>query len=168
MKTLPFLFVILLVLLSACSSAAPSAGGIEISNATLVLPVSDSMSGMDMGPTPTSDAMNGMQGMDMSSEPAGYMQITNNSTVDDRLISASCDFADLELHETTMNGDVASMNTVSSIDIPAGSTVEFKSGGLHIMFTNMKKELKIGDTVALTLQFEKAGAITVSATVTGR
>jgi copper(I)-binding protein len=67
-----------------------------------------------------------------------------------------------------MNGDVASMKTVSSIDIPAGSTVEFKSGGLHIMFTNMKKELKIGDTVALTLQFEKAGAITVSATVTGR
>jgi periplasmic copper chaperone A len=144
----PILFL-LLILVSACKSASQS-GGIDVSNATVVLPGGDSMAGMDMG-----------AGL------SGYMQIKNASDSDDKLVGVTSDFADAMLHETTMNGDVASMKSITSVDLPAGSTVEFKHGGLHIMFMNPKQGLKVGDTVNLTLEFEKAGKVTASATVTG-
>jgi len=146
--------LVLLLCVTGCASAGSSAGGsggMEISNATVVLPGGNSMDGMDMG-----------------TSLAGYMQIKNISRTDDRLMGVTSDFADAMLHETRMNGDVASMQEVAAIDIPAGSTVDFKGGGLHIMFMNMKQDLKAGDTVNLTLQFEKAGNITVPATVTAR
>ena len=85
-----------------------------------------------------------MAGMDMGTEFSGYMQIKNASGSDDKLIGVTSDFADAMLHETTMNGDVASMKAVTSVDVPAGSTVEFKHGGLHIMFMNLNQEFKSG------------------------
>ena len=57
------------------------------------------------------------------------------------------------------------MVEVPGIDIPAGQTVELKSGSYHIMLMNPMKELKVGDTVNLTLKFEKAGTIIVPANV---
>jgi copper(I)-binding protein len=146
--------LVLLLCVSGCASTGSSAsgsGGMEVSNARVMSPGGDSMGGMDM-----------------NTSLAGYMQINNNSGTDDRLVGVACDFADAMLHETKVNGDIASMKEISAIDIPAGSAVELKDGGLHIMFTNMKQELKAGDTVNLTLQFEKAGNITVPATVTAR
>jgi len=144
-----FLF---LILMSACAPAE-SPGGMEISNATVVLPGSDSMAGM--------------QEMQMTSTLAGYLQIKNNSGVDDRLITVSCDFAHTMLHETQMNGDVARMKELVSIEIPAGGTVELKTGGYHIMFMSPKQGLNVGDHVNLTLHFEKAGKVTVDADVVG-
>jgi periplasmic copper chaperone A len=146
--------LVLLLCVSGCASAGSSAsgsGGMEVSNATVFLP-----------------GGNSMDGMDMDTSLAGYMQIKNASGTDDRLMGVTSDFADAMLHETRMNGDVASMQEVAAIDIPAGSTVDFKGGGLHVMFTNLKQDLKEGDTVNWTLQFEKAGNITVPATVTAR
>lgn len=152
MKTnLILVMSILLALLGGCAPAgalSESQQGMEISNVTVVLPGGDSM-GMDMG-------------MDLS----GYMEIKNTSGSDDRLIGVTSDFADAMLHETTINGDVASMKHVQSIDVPAGATIEFKHGGLHIMFMNPKQDLKVGDTVNITLEFEKAGKVAVSAAVT--
>jgi periplasmic copper chaperone A len=145
-KQLVIMFV-LLTFLSACVSA-PSSSGIEVSNPTIVLPGGDAM------------------GMDMGQDLSGYMKIKNTSGSNDRLIGVTCDFASAMLHETTINGDVASMAELSSIDIPAGGIVEFKHGGLHIMFMNPAKDLKVGDQVDLTLEFEKAGKVTVAATVT--
>ena len=109
-----------------------------------------------------------MSGMDMGQSYAGYMQIKNSTSADDQLIGVTCDFADTMLHETIMNGDVASMQEIASIDVPAGATVELKPGGLHIMFSNPKREIKVGDTLNLTLKFKNAGEITVPATVTAR
>jgi copper(I)-binding protein len=149
MKARYLILFVLLVVVSACKSASQS-DGIDVSNATVVLPGGNSMAGMNMG-----------------TEFSGYLQIKNASGSDDKLVGVTSDFADVMLHETTMNGDVASMKAVTSVDVPAGSTVEFKHGGLHIMFMNPKQGLKVGDTVNLTLEFEKAGKVTTSATVTG-
>jgi copper(I)-binding protein len=148
MRTRLVVFSALLVLLSACTSSA-SSDGIEVSRVRVVLPGGDSMGGMDMG-----------------SQLSGYMEIKNTTSSDDRLVGATCDFADIMMHETKMNGDIASMNEIASMDIPAGATVEFENGGLHIMFMNLKRDLKIGEPVSLTLQFEKAGHVTVTATIT--
>ncbi|MEP7133686.1 MAG: copper chaperone PCu(A)C [Chloroflexota bacterium] len=152
MKGFSKILFVLIVMLTACSPSAPSASqpGIEISNANVVLPGGDAMGGMGLDST-----------------LGAYMQIKNNSATDDRLIAVTSDFAEATtLHETAMNGDVATMNGLTSIDIPAGTTIELKHGGLHIMFMDPTKDLKVGDSVNLVLEFEKAGKLTVSAKVT--
>ena len=155
MKNLAVLTLVLIMMLAACSTSVPE-NSIEISQATVLLPGGTSMGG------------DTMSGMDMSASLAGYMQIKNNGTKADRLLAVSSDFADAMLHETIMEGDVMKMNMVSGIDVPAGATVELKTGSFHIMFMNLKREIKVGDTVNLTLKFENAGDVIVPAVVGSR
>ena len=60
-----------------------------------------------------------------------------------------------------MKGDVMEMRQLDAIDLPAGKTVEFKPGGLHVMFIGLKQPLAIGSKVPVTLKFEKAGEVKV-------
>jgi len=146
-STLIAFFIVLFITACSASTSISHQGGIEISNVNVVLPAA-------------------MAGMDMGSDPFVSMRIKNASGVDDRLVGVTSDFAEAMLNETVMNGDVATMKDLTSVDVPAGTTLEFKHGGFHIMFVNPSKELKAGDSIKLTLEFEKAGKITVSASVT--
>ncbi|HTP61845.1 MAG TPA: TonB-dependent receptor [Burkholderiales bacterium] len=77
------------------------------------------------------------------------------SPTDARLVSASSPAAGVvELHEMKMEKDVMTMRAVPSIAIPAGSGVELKPGGYHVMLMNLKGQVKKGDTVLLTLVVE--------------
>jgi copper(I)-binding protein len=94
----------------------------------------------------------------------GYLKLENKGKVDDKLLSISVAPAvskSVELHSMTMAGDVAQMREVSSIEIPAGKTVELKPGGLHVMFVGLAAPLKVGAKFAATLKFEKAGEVKV-------
>jgi copper(I)-binding protein len=51
------------------------------------------------------------------------------------------------------------------IDIPANGQVELKPGGFHVMLIGLTRDLNVGDSVQLTLTFEKAGQIPVTAQV---
>jgi copper(I)-binding protein len=97
----------------------------------------------------------------------GYLRITNNSSADDRLLSASAYTVaqTTELHSMAMEGDVMRMRPVDAIALPRGKAVELKPGGLHLMFMGLKAPLNPGDTFPLRLRFEKAGEITVEVTV---
>ena len=55
------------------------------------------------------------------------------------------------------------MRPIQKIDVPAGKKVELKPGGYHIMLVNLKRDLKAGTVVKLTLQFQNAGKVTVNA-----
>lgn len=57
------------------------------------------------------------------------------------------------------------MQPVDRIEVPAGRTVELKPGGLHIMLMDVKRTLEPGETIEVTLQFEKAGTQSVTAEV---
>lgn len=145
--------LILLMLLPACTPAnrpVASQNGIEIYQARVPLPGGEMMSGDSMG---TIMAL------------AGFMVIKNTNATADNLLGVSVDFANASVHETKMNGDVMTMEEVAAVEIPAGGSVEFKSGGYHVMLMNPMKELKVGDTVILVLEFEKAGRISVPAEV---
>ena len=61
--------------------------------------------------------------------------------------------------------DVPAPRPIAGVDIPAGGTLELKPGGYHIMLINLKQELKVGDKIELTLTFEKAAPIVVTAEV---
>ena len=74
-----------------------------------------------------------------------------------RLVSASSPAAGwVEIHEMAMDGDVMKMRAVSGLDLPAGKAVALKPGGFHIMLFDLKRALKAGDTVPLTLVIEGA------------
>ncbi|HEV7437575.1 MAG TPA: copper chaperone PCu(A)C [Pseudorhizobium sp.] len=91
----------------------------------------------------------------------GFVTIKNTGGEDDRLVSASSPVAGtVELHEMAMQGEVMRMRKLGEgIPVPAGETVELTSGGLHMMFMQVKTPFKEGDSVPVTLTFEKAGSI---------
>jgi len=93
---------------------------------------------------------------------AAYMKIENKGTEADKLVDASNNVSKItELHETVGG----KMRRVDAIEVPAGKTVELKPGGLHVMIIDLKEPLKEGQTVEITLKFEKAGEIKVQAPV---
>lgn len=61
-----------------------------------------------------------------------------------------------EIHEMSMEAGVMKMRAVSRIDLPAGTTVELKPGGYHLMLMNLDRRLRDGETVPITLIFEGA------------
>mgnify|MGYP005757852129 FL=1 len=94
----------------------------------------------------------------------GFITIANKGGEDDKLVSATSDKAgEVQLHEMAMEGDVMKMRQLTDgIAIPAGETVELKPGGLHLMFFKVSEPFKEGETVNVTLTFEKAGAVDVA------
>ena len=96
----------------------------------------------------------------------GAAYVTILSPTPDRLLSASSPSAKkAELHTMEMAGMVMKMRPVAGLDIPAGQPVALKPGGEHIMLIGLQQPLREGQSFTLTLNFEKAGARTVSVAV---
>jgi copper(I)-binding protein len=72
---------------------------------------------------------------------------------------------DAQLHETKMQGTVMQMRPVQAAPVAPGEPLILAPGGYHIMLMNLKQPLKEGDTVPVTLLFQKAGAVTAQAVV---
>ncbi len=100
-------------------------------------------------------------------ESAAYFTIANPTATADALLSVSTDVAEsASVHQTSMDsGGMMGMQPVASLAVPAGGSVAFAPGGYHVMLTNLKSALKAGDQVHLTLTFQNAGAVTVTADV---
>jgi hypothetical protein len=97
----------------------------------------------------------------------GYLKITNGGKSADRLVSVTSAGADrVEIHEMSMTDGVMRMRPLADgLTIKPGETVEFKPGGFHLMFLDIKRPLKQGDALKATLKFEKAGTLDVSLNV---
>lgn len=101
-------------------------------------------------------------------EVAGvYLVIENGSGVDDHLIGASTDIAGaVEIHSTTEDDAGRSiMEEQERLAVPAGSTVTFEPGGLHLMLLQVSEPLQVDDTFDLELEFAEAGPMQVEVTV---
>jgi copper(I)-binding protein len=95
---------------------------------------------------------------------AAYMRITNESDADDRLLEVRTEAADrAALHDHEMQDGIARMRPVAGgIEVPAHATVVLETGGLHVMLMGLAAPLQDGDSVAMTLVFERAGEIPVT------
>ncbi|MGB8276655.1 MAG: copper chaperone PCu(A)C [Methylovirgula sp.] len=101
---------------------------------------------------------------------AGFLTIVNTTKAPDRLVGASAPAAaaKVELHETIMSDNVARMRPlVGGLAIPAGATVTLKPGSYHIMFVGLKAPFVKGERIKATLDFEKAGKVSVEFDVRG-
>lgn len=92
---------------------------------------------------------------------AAYMSLC--SAEGDTLVSASFSGANAtELHVTVTGEDgTASMSQTPEITLPAGELVALEPGGAHIMMIGLDAALAPGDAAAITLEFEKAGAVEI-------
>jgi copper(I)-binding protein len=127
----------------------------------------------------------------MASAGAAYMKIENTGSAADALIGATSPAATtVEVHETVVmgspmpsasdgmgmgspmpsasgmgDGGMMGMQPIARLEIPAGGSVELKPGSYHIMLIGLKQDLKVGDSIEITLKFEKVGEIKVTAAV---
>ena len=94
----------------------------------------------------------------------GYLTIENKGTTPDRLVSGTADVAGkVEVHEMSMDNGVMKMRALDKgLAIEPGKTVKLAPGGYHLMMFDLKNPLKQGDKVPVTLEFEKAGKVSVS------
>jgi periplasmic copper chaperone A len=99
----------------------------------------------------------------------GYLVIENKGTTADRLVGGAGEIAGkVEVHEMAMNNGVMTMRPLDKgLAIEPGQTVKLAPGGHHLMMFDLKGQLKQGDKVPVTLEFEKAGKVTVSLDVQG-
>lgn len=130
--TLPVLLLAFALVATACSSD-DSGGGcndIDVENAWLRLPPGENT--------------------------ALYFDVSNGGGTDTALVSASSDIAGMyELHETEMVEGKMEMKPVEgqAVPIPAGATVRFEPGSLHVMVMGLTGDLQEGDEVDFTLTF---------------
>jgi hypothetical protein len=97
---------------------------------------------------------------------AVYVTIENYGGTPDALLAAATDAAgSVELHETINEGGVMRMRPLPKFELSGGAKLEMKPGGHHIMLLGLTRDLKPGDTVKVTLTFEKAGRMTIEAPV---
>ena len=98
---------------------------------------------------------------------AVYFIISNATNTDDTLLNVRTDLTpDAEIHMSMKDSnDVVSMQMQNSLPVPAQREIIFRPGGLHVMLIGLGRELRIGDTISLTLNFENAGSITIQAPV---
>jgi copper(I)-binding protein len=94
----------------------------------------------------------------------GYLTVSNKGKSADRLLSVSTpDAGRAEIHSMTMKDNVMVMRPVEGgLEVPAGGTVELKPGHFHLMFMDVKKPFRKGDTIPVTLDFEKTGKVEIS------
>ncbi len=153
-----WVFAALAVLaLAACANAGPAPdGGVQVSDAWVRATV---FGEADAGAYEHPAA--GEFG-----NSAAYMTIRNTGAAGDYLVGVETDVAAAaELHTVEDNGGMLAMWPVEAIEIPAGATVELRPGGHHLMLIGLSRELRAGETVPLTLRFERAGELVVEAEV---
>ncbi|MCJ7711532.1 MAG: copper chaperone PCu(A)C [Chloroflexi bacterium] len=147
--------VVIALLVAACSGGA--SGGIKVSD-------------------PWARASQAVDGAG-----AAYMVIENTSSGADTLIGGSSPAAGaVEVHETVdmsspdpMASDdgmgtgspMMGMQRIERLEIPAGGSVELKPGSYHVMLIGLTQPLEVGQKIEITLTFEKAGDVKVTAEV---
>ena len=88
--------------------------------------------------------------------PSGGFFKANNNTSQDQTIKSvkSADFGMIMMHETKLVDGVSKMSMVHDITIAANQSLDFKSGGYHLMLDKPRAGLNVGDSVKL--EFELA------------
>ncbi|MEX1217644.1 MAG: copper chaperone PCu(A)C [Acidimicrobiales bacterium] len=124
-------------------------------------------------PKPTLSTSTELVGSD--NNPTGAYFNLRNSGGPDTLLGASTPAASsiaLQIIDPTTTSSTpdtltsgGSYITVGSIDIPGFADMKFAPGGNQLLLTGIDTPLVVGQTIPITLQFERAGTLTITAEV---
>jgi copper(I)-binding protein len=96
---------------------------------------------------------------------AAYLVLRNGSRAD-TLVAVETPVAEVaEIHEMRQEKGLTRMRREATMELAPDAELRLQPGGRHIMLINMKRALKPGERVPLTLRFRKAGLIVIDAEV---
>jgi periplasmic copper chaperone A len=88
------------------------------------------------------------------------VELTNEGDGADTLVGVdSGAAAAVEIHRTEIEEGRASMVELDEVEIPAGETVQFRPGSLHLMLVAPDETVVEGGTFELVLRFERTGDV---------
>ncbi|GAA0278996.1 hypothetical protein GCM10009127_20060 [Alteraurantiacibacter aestuarii] len=97
---------------------------------------------------------------------AVYFTVTNDSDRDQMIRSASVLGSESAvLHTVTPYDGRMDMQEMTQLSVPAGESLEFKPGELHVMAMNVDENLKVGDNIEVTLTFVGGDKISFPVTI---
>ena len=100
-----------------------------------------------------------------ASTAAAYVTLMGGAR-SDQLVGVSTPVAaTAEVHKSFVESGVMKMRAAPDVPVPAGGTLTFAPGGLHIMLMGLKQPLVAGQSFPLTLIFAQAPALTVDVKV---
>ena len=86
---------------------------------------------------------------------AAYVALANTSDHDIEIMDISAKgFGMVTMHKMIMQGDMAVMEDMPTLLIPAHQTITLAPGGMHIMLMDAKKMAMPGEKVVLTFQYQ--------------
>jgi copper(I)-binding protein len=89
---------------------------------------------------------------------AVFMRLVNAGDEADQLVGGDSPVAGtVEVHKTTMEEGVMKMEHIPGLEVPPKGEVLLKPGDYHVMLIDVGRSLVPGDTLPITLQFEKSG-----------
>lgn len=84
----------------------------------------------------------------------------------DRLVGGKSTAAErIEIHNHVIEKGIAKMRRVDGVAVRAGKSIILNPHGFHVMLIGLRSPLKEGEILPLTLVFERAGEITIEATI---
>ena len=132
-------------------------GGGWIVEATLTLPngeiAAETFHFEILSEATDADMMDMDHGAMRGESSAAYLRIQNRGDSDLTIVAVdSAAAAEVAIHRTVAEDDMARMEAVDSLRIPAGETVDLSPGGLHIMLAGLTADLPPGSALTLRLQ----------------
>jgi copper(I)-binding protein len=89
---------------------------------------------------------------------AVFFRLVNGGTEADTLVGGECpDVGTVEVHKTSMVDGVMKMEHIPGIQVPPRGEVLLKPGDYHVMLIDVKRTMTPGDSLPITLYFEKSG-----------
>lgn len=120
------------------------------------------------GDVMVSDAFARASATPVAKTGALYFTIHNDGSTPDQLTAIRTDAADMAmLHETVEENGVVSMRHVEALTIAPKAAVALTPKKMHVMLMGLKAPLKKGESLSVTLTFEKAGNVQVNVPVGG-
>ena len=129
---------VVIAVLAALSAAAAEAGTIEVRDAWIRA-------------TPPG-----------ATSAAGYATVVNHGVSTDRLTGGHTSVAaSVEPHQMSMSGGIMRMRPIpGGLAVGASATVKLAPNGNHLMLIGLKRPLKAGEHVRVTLDFSRGGSVT--------
>ncbi len=94
---------------------------------------------------------------------AGYMALQNQSSQPQVLVAAkSPSFGAVMIHRTIVKDGMAGMSHTSQIELAPNATLNFSPGGYHLMLSNPRRALRVGDRVEIYLEFRSGLVLPVA------
>ena len=97
---------------------------------------------------------------------AAYLTLHNAGTQAVSIVGVRCACAaHAMIHESSISNGQSTMRPREQLAVPAGATLRFAPGGLHIMLHGLTRALTPGEEVPLELLLDGGGSLSVRARV---